>query len=165
MADLYTRPYFDSSVWIGWVQHEVIEGIDRRAVADHILRHAAAKAFKIYTSTLSLAEAHKKRHHIPLTEPEDEGLLTYFEHEYIEFIEVDREIGEHANKLCRDASIVPAGHKLLLPNDAIHLACALRAKCDYLLAWDGDLLDIKHPDIKTEYPQMRGQQFLGVEAT
>jgi predicted nucleic acid-binding protein len=45
-------------------------------------------------------------------------ILAFFEHDYIELIDVDRRIGEQANEFCRQYS--------LYPNDAIHLACALR---------------------------------------
>jgi predicted nucleic acid-binding protein len=161
-TDLYTRPYFDASVWISWIKNEVINGVERGKIVAHLLQHAERKAFPIYTSTLSLAEVHKQRTNSMLTDAQDEQILAFFEHEYIHFIEVDRGIGEHANRLCRDKSIMPPGVKGLLPNDAIHLACALRAKCDYLLAWDEGILKCRHPAIKIEAPEMRGQAFLAI---
>ena len=47
---------------------------------------------------------------------------------FIEIIDVDRQLGEQANRFCRTYGLSPA--------DAIHLTCALRAGCDVLLSWD-----------------------------
>ncbi len=52
-------------------------------------------------------------------------------------VEVDRNIGEAANKLC-----VRFSDNRLRPADAIHLASALRAGCDVLLTWDGPLAGV-----------------------
>jgi predicted nucleic acid-binding protein len=82
-------------------------------------------------------------------------LLKDFERDFVESVEVDREIGFEANLLCRTY----AANKLY-PNDAIHLACALRAKCDVLLAWDRPLNSVSHPNIRIEEPQIIGQMKL-----
>ena len=161
-TDLYTRPYFDACVWISWIKGEVINGIERAKIVTHLLQHAERKAFPIYTSTLTLAEVHKQRSSGMLTDDQDDLILAFFEHEYIHFIDVDRAIGEHANKLCRDKNIMSPGVRGLYPNDAVHLACALRANCDYLLTWDDGMLKCTHPDIKIEAPEMRGQAFLSI---
>lgn len=151
MADQYQNPYLDSSVFIAWIKGEVIEGVDRKDIADHILGLAERRIFKINTSTLTLAEVHKKRGtEWPRLEPdEDEMILAYFEHDFFNIIDVTRDIGEHANSLCWEYPVLPA--------DAIHLACALRAKCDLLLAWDDRLLAVNHPQIRTETPRKIGQ--------
>ena len=86
--------------------------------------------FRIITSYFTLAEVHKKRGHgVPaLTDEQNGKILTYFENEFVTFVEVDRGIGEEANRLCqryRDYK--------LSPPDAIHLASAIRANCDVLL--------------------------------
>ncbi len=158
----YTNPYFDAGVWISWIKNEVVGGVRRGEIVEHLLRHAENGAFPIYTSTLTLAEVHKRRHGNELTGSEDDTILAFFEHDYIRLIDVDRAIGEHANRLCRDKSLVPPGQKLLLPNDAIHLACALRAKCDYLLAWDGGITKCTHAGIMIAAPEKRGQAFLAM---
>jgi hypothetical protein len=44
-----------------------------------------------------------------------------------------------------------------MPNDAIHLACALRAGCDVLLGWDNRFAKVTHPNIRLEEPQIIGQ--------
>jgi predicted nucleic acid-binding protein len=134
----------------------MINGIDRYDVFQHIWQLAEANEFKIYTSALTFAEIYKLRHQSivqPLTTIHD--LLKDFEREFVESIEVDREIGLEANLLCRTY----AANKLY-PNDAIHLACALRAKCDVLLSWDRPLNSITHSYIRIEEPQIIGQKLL-----
>ena len=81
--------------------------------------------------------------------------MAYFEHDFIDLIQVDRQVGAHANALCRQHG--------LTPNDAIHLACALRAGCDVLLAWDGRFTRVQHAHIRIEEPQMVGQLHLPLE--
>ena len=146
----YKYPYLDSSVFISWIKGENnINGIDRKDITDHILKLAERREFKICASALTLAEVHKKRGSSQLSDAEDESILDFFEHEFIDIVDVDRTIGEQANRLCRQYP--------LRPNDAIHLACALRAKCDVLLTWDGPLCSVKHPDIAIENPRKIGQ--------
>ncbi len=149
MADQYTKPYLDSSVFIGWLKGEVSNGVDRKKIAEHILIRAGNGDFMIHISALTLAEVHKKRGHGRLTENEDEEILAFFENSFIVVTDVDRQIGEQANSFCREYGLSPA--------DAIHLACALRAGCDVLLAWDKKLVAVKHPHIRCERPQMLGQ--------
>ncbi len=149
MGEQYTNPYVDSSVFIGWIHEEVIGGVDRKRIAEHIITRAEKGDFQIFISALTLAEVHKKRGHERLTESEDEEILDFFENDFIEVIDVDRELGEQANRFCREYGLSPA--------DAIHLACALRAGCDVLLSWDEKLAAVKHPHIRCERPQMLGQ--------
>ena len=87
-----------------------------------------------------------------LTNDQDEKILAFFEHEFIELIDVDRAIGEEANRICRNHGLLPA--------DAIHLACALRARCEVLLAWDDRITKTVHPNIRLEEPQIIGQMVL-----
>lgn len=150
MADEYQRPYLDSNVFVAWIKGEVADGIDRREVADYILSLAEQGAFKVYVSALTLAEVHKLRSD-PATLPDqdDETILAYFERDFIQVVDVDRRIGEEANRFCRQYG--------LYPNDAIHLACALRARCDVLLAWDKRFARVSHPSIRIEAPRMLGQ--------
>jgi predicted nucleic acid-binding protein len=150
MTDQYERPYFDSSIFIAWIKGEVIGGIDRKAVANHNFTLASRGAFKIFTSAVTLAEVHRiKGRPGTLSASQDEEILQFFEHEYIIIVDVDREVGENANKFCREYG--------LNPMDAIHLACALRAKCDVLLSWDNDYKGVRRTDIRCERPQMLGQ--------
>ena len=153
VADLYKNPYFDSSVFLGWIKKEVVKGVNRRTPADHILTLAEGGSMTIITSTLTLVEVHKLRSG-PIIEEKDNGTLLksferYLENEWIRLVDVDRRIGEEANSFCRQYGIYP--------NYAIHLACALRAKCDYLPAWDDRFSKVVHPDIKFDEPKITGQ--------
>lgn len=146
MADQYRKPYLDSSIFIAWVKGEVIGTVDRGKVAQHILSSAENGKFSIYTSTLTLAEVHKLRIGPVLPIGDSDKILEYLERKHVKVIDVDRRIGEHANRLCREYGIYP--------NDAIHMASALRAGCDVLYAWDnrftkvtGDLIIVKEPAI------------------
>lgn len=75
-------------------------------------------------------------------------ILRFFEHDYIDVISVDRMIGEQAHVFCREHALSPA--------DAIHLACAIRGRCDVLLSWDGGLNAVNHPAIRCEEPKSIG---------
>lgn len=154
MAEHYRKPYLDASVFIAWIKGEVVAGAERGKIAAHILTLAERGEFLIHTSAITLAEVHKKRRKPTLEESEDEQVLAYFEHDYVKLIDVDRRIGEQANGFSRQYSISP--------NDAIHLACALRAECDVLLAWDSPLTGVTHPAIRIEEPRIIGQ--LALEA-
>lgn len=149
MAERYERPYLDSSAFISWLKGEVVKGVARGDIVAHIPSQAEAGDFRIHTAAITLAEVHKLRSTPALANDQDERILSYFEHDFIIVIDVDRGIGELANKLCRQFGI--------LPNDAIHLACALRAGCDVLLAWDDRFVKVQHPNIRLEKPQRLGQ--------
>ncbi len=152
MRSQYTRPYFDSNVFIAWIQGEIApDGTDRKRIADHILEGAKKLAYQIYTSAFTLAEVHK----LPdggrvLTEEEDTRILAFFEHSYIQLVDVDRGIGEEANRFCRLYG--------LSAGDAVHLACAVRAECDVLLTWDEDFIrKAQRAPVIVEKPQILGQ--------
>ncbi|MEO8380411.1 MAG: type II toxin-antitoxin system VapC family toxin [Acidobacteriota bacterium] len=151
MADEYLKPYLDSSVFIAWLRGEP----GRHHIAAHILEDAQKGTHPIIISALTFAEVHKvkgdgKPH---LTPAENEKVLDYFEHDFFRVVDVDRVIGEEANRFCRTYNIKP--------NDAIHLACALRAKCDVLLFWDRPFIAaVKHNAIRIEEPQITSAQQL-----
>ncbi len=150
MVETHRKPYFDASVFIAWINGEVVKGVDRRAIADSILALAERGDFQIYTSTLTMAEVHKPRGRERLPENLGDRILAYFEHDFIQIIDVDRNIGEQAHQLCRQHGIYP--------NDGIHLACAMRAGCEVLLAWDDRFGKVKEPSIRIEEPQMLPHQ-------
>lgn len=152
MANTYKNPYLESTVWLGWIKGEVCEGVDRKQIVDDILSYASQGAYPIHTSAVTLAEVHKTRGGIALASDMDEAILNYFEHNYIRIVAVDREIGEQANKLCRDYGLETC--------DALHLASALRARCDYLLTWDDKLLRCTHPNIWIAKPEIMAQPTL-----
>ena len=46
--------------------------------------------FRIATSTLTLAEVHKPRHGTALSKGQDTRIVAYFEHDFIDLVQVDR---------------------------------------------------------------------------
>jgi predicted nucleic acid-binding protein len=154
VAEGYKRPCFDSSVFIGALREEISNGIKRHAVFQFLWEQATQGKFTVYISAAALAEVHKKSK--TLTPPVDQRshrgpdnvdeFLPYANAAFVEVIDVDREVGMIAHELCQQHA------PDLRPMDALHLACALRAKCDVLLVWDGPLSTIKHRDIRIEAP-------------
>lgn len=45
-AEQYRYPYLDSSVFIAWLKGELVNGVDRKEVADHILGSAKRGTFE-----------------------------------------------------------------------------------------------------------------------
>jgi predicted nucleic acid-binding protein len=150
---VYHRPYVEASVWIAYIRGEFRKdgSHDCKAVFESILKAAQDGQFQIFTSSLTIAEVCKKKDAEKLTEDENEDLRPYFREEYITIVEVDRDIAERANDLCR-MHLVDAGEHILRPNDAIHLACAERAGCEVLLAYDKHLTRWVHDKIATKWP-------------
>jgi len=152
----YAKPYVDSSAWIAWARGEEREGVDRKAIISDIIRAAERGDFTIHISAFTMAEVHKVAGdgNEKLPAEDAERILEYLENDYITIIDVDRIVGESAHKLCVE-------HPTLKPADAIHLASALRGKCDVLLAWDRPLTKIERSDIRIEEPQIvQGQMEL-----
>ncbi len=87
-----------------------------------------------------------------LDDKEGDKILDFFEHDFFGIAELTRALGEDAHRLARQFG--------LKPTDSVHLATALRAKCDVLLSFDPDLYKIKHPDIRIEPPEVIGQILL-----
>lgn len=148
----YKHPYLDSGVFIGWLNREVIKNKDRRAIYRHIEERAKQGEYKIVISALTIAEVAKipDPSLSPLPPSGGEEIVKYFESEFFDFVVVDRTIGEDANRLVRRFG--------LMGGDAVHLACALRAKCDVFLQWDRDFNKVTTPiGIEIEEPRILGQ--------
>jgi len=151
----YRKPYFDSDVFIGWIKDEKIETTlsgeiiiqDRGKIGEHLMKLAEDRVFPVFISGLTIAEVHKHKGREKLNQDENEKILSYFEHDFINVIIIDRKVGEEANKLCQKYTSIK-----LSPNDAIHLVCAKKAGCDVLLSWDGVLNSIKDQEIRIENP-------------
>ncbi len=153
----YVRPYFDSGIFISWLKDTDIGPLadgaigDRHPVSEHVLSEAEHGQYPVVTSFFTMAEVYKKVGHgvQSLTDAENGKIMDYFENEWIAWVEVDRNVGADANRL-----LVEYKTQKLRPVDAIHLASALRAKCDVLLTWDGPLAKIQHSSIRIEFPRM-----------
>lgn len=158
-TESYITPYVDSSVFIAWINKEVVAGVDRFAIADHVIKNAERGEYSIFISALTLSEVHKLPRGTapPLTKEQDEMIIRFFRNDCFKVLPVDRDIGETANQFCRDYGI----HG----NDATHLACALRARCEVLLVWDRPLaVRVQRSDIRIESPRILGQDFLKLES-
>lgn len=157
MASLYKKPYIDSDVWIGWIKNEkiskmvdgVLVTVERGEIGKHVLELAEQRVYPIFISPLTFAEVQKKKGQARLEDDENDNVIDYFQHDFVNVIPIDRSLGEHANKLCRTYEA-----ERLSPNDAIHLACAIKAGCDVLLSWDGPLNLIECDEIRIENPQI-----------
>lgn len=132
MASSFCKPYLDSTVFFAHIKKEEIEsvgGLERWKVAYRILKDAETGSYKAFTSVVTLAEVRRiKVKDEELDENELAAVRKLFAHEYINLIEVNREIGEKAQELGATFSITPI--------DAIHLATSIWWECDAFLSWD-----------------------------
>ena len=132
MADPFTKPYLDSSVFFALVKQEQITcpgGLTRWEVAKHIFEDAQSGKYMLYTSTATIAEVRRIRERTePLDRAELQQIRDFFEHQFVQPIDVTREIAEKAQELGAEHGINPI--------DAIHLATAIWWRCDVLLVWD-----------------------------
>jgi predicted nucleic acid-binding protein len=144
----YKRPCLDSSVFLGGLNGEIINGLKRGVVFNYLWGRAKSGDFKVLISALTLAEVYKTKRSATPESPVLDEFLEKIEEHFIEVIEIDRETGLEAHALCRRY----AANKLY-PGDAFHLACASRAGCDVLLAWDGPLVSIgSYKSVRIEEP-------------
>jgi predicted nucleic acid-binding protein len=149
VAGKYQRPCFDSSVFLGGLNEEIVNGIKRRVVLDYLWDKAKSGEFSVFISALAIAETFKKKNHPKSTNKVLDEFLDLINEDFVRVIELDRETALVAHQLCRQFA-----SNGLMPSDAIHLACALRAGCDILLAWDGPLTTVTHSSIKIEEPRI-----------
>lgn len=135
---MYRRPCFDSSFFIGGLHEEICKSVKRGVVFQWLWNEAKTGRFeKVLVSALTLAEVYKTKLRtgepavVTPTENLDE-FLELIEEEFVEVIEIDRNIGLSAHALCRKYN--------LYPGDGIQVACAISAHCDVFFAWDRPLL-------------------------
>lgn len=147
---IYTNPYLETSAWIALIKGEIVQGVDRGQIIQHILDDASKGRWSILTSTFTLAEVLKDRNQPILTEDQERNIDAFFQHEYIKLVTLDRVVAEHARKLARMHNLRPA--------DAVHLASAIRAKADQVLTWDGDFpIDTIVEGVLIKHPYWLGQ--------
>ncbi|MEU0741029.1 PIN domain-containing protein [Streptomyces sp. NPDC006134] len=108
--------YLDTNCFIDWAQ-----GTGSAREAESVLRAGRAGHVRLYTSTLTLAEArgssdsdHRLRIRTLLQEP------------YITLVEVTRRVGLLANDITAERPKIKGA-------DAVHLACACFVKADVLM--------------------------------
>jgi predicted nucleic acid-binding protein len=139
------KVYWDSSVWIALIKGETVKGVDRCAIPKMILEDARDGKVTIYISRLTIVEVHKKRNYSSLTRGEDDRIQSdFFKHEYIKKIDVDSWVAERARQLAWDYG--------LRPNDAIHVASAIKVNVEVLHHWDGDFGKVPSSMMPSEEP-------------
>ncbi len=139
------KVYWDSSVWIALIKGENVKGVDRCVVPRMILEDATDGKVTIFISRLTIVEVHKKRNYASLTKEEDDRVQAeFFQHEYIKKIDVDSRVAQRARQLAWDYS--------LRPNDAIHVASAIKVNAEILHHWDGDFEKVPPEIMPSEEP-------------
>lgn len=140
-----TSVYWDSSIWIALIKHEIKNGIDRTLIPKMILEDAENNKVAIYISRLTIVEVHKKRNYTSLTEYEDSQVQSrFFQHEYIKKIDVDKYVAEQARQIAWKYNLKPA--------DAIHVASAKKVSAQVLHHWDGDFSHVPSDFITCSEP-------------
>jgi len=110
-----------------------------------VLEDARDGKVTIFISRLTIVEVHKKRHYTSLTKAEDDRVQAdFFKHEYIKKIDVDSLVAQRAREIAWEYNISP--------NDAIHVASAIKVKAEMLHHWDGDFGKVPSEIMPSEEP-------------
>ena len=128
------RIYWDACVWIGLLN----EHPERVVNCREVIRLARAGDVQIWTSSIAIVEVFKVRR--APEEQEAEALRDVAFEDYVQQqdfvveVQVDHDIAIAARRLLRAYPV------LRKPNDAIHLATALRYDCAELHTYNGENL-------------------------
>ncbi|HET6909109.1 MAG TPA: type II toxin-antitoxin system VapC family toxin [Mycobacteriales bacterium] len=122
----YERLYLDADVYLGLIKGEA----DRVDIARSLLRDGQDRRFRVVASTLLYAEVcgHGDVRAASDQAAVDQKVSAFFEYGFIEWVEVDLVVAREARRLSRVHRLRGA--------DAIHLASAIRARCDVLMTWN-----------------------------
>ncbi len=131
MSEIRARRYWDANVFIA-----LIAGEEERADVVQVILEAAQRGeTQIYTSALTLLEVVKgPERKPPLSQADEERIRAYFEHEFIIFVPFTWDMGAAARDL--------HWRHRVAPNDAVHVASAIRARADVLETYDHKLRKI-----------------------
>jgi predicted nucleic acid-binding protein len=142
--------YWDSNCFLCWLKKEPAHG-----KCTGVIRKAEEGEIQIVTSALTIAEVIYMKGEDKIDRKKSDEICRFFEHEYIVPINVDRTIAEVARLLLWD-------YKALRPQDAIHIASALKAKVpifdtfdEYLIGLNGT---IGNPPIIIGQPNIPHQE-------
>lgn len=130
--------YWDSNCFLKWLKKE--PDYER---CKGVLLGAVDGSIKILTSALTIAEVIYIRTGDKITREQAEDIRSMFEEDYIQIVNVDRTVAITAREL-----MWSYGQKSLRPNDALHVASAIRgaqlarAKSIFLDTFDMDLLKL-----------------------
>ena len=148
------RIYLDANVFLtlfnrGEDSHTPEIGKTRLKTVVTLFQEAESGKIELFTSELTLAECPKSRH-----QPEEwtsQKIADFFENQWLQVIEVDREVVLQSREIQASFTIKPL--------DALHLATAqLMGDIDAVFSYDAKHI-IKHgsvllPDIKVCEPQL-----------
>lgn len=122
------RRYWDSDCFIAWLAAEADKVDDCRTV----IRAAERGDLVIVTSSLSIAEVVKLRHHSPVPVADADQVRKFFRQPYIVVRELDRFLAEEAQSMVWDHGVDP--------KDAVHVATAVRVGVEQLDTFDEKLI-------------------------
>lgn len=147
-----TRRYWDTNCFLGVLKKEP----DKESACQAVIREAEAGKLQIVTSALAITEVlWPKGRVLELPPDQAEEVQSFFEHEWIAVVTVDRLIAERARDLVWN-------HKVR-PQDAIHVATALDSNVEQFDTYDGDLISLSgkigNPALIVGNPNLPGQLF------
>ncbi|MEO5361753.1 MAG: PIN domain-containing protein [Nitrospirota bacterium] len=124
------RRYWDSCCFLRWLKKE--QGYEK---CKGVINDAKAGKIIIVTSVLTIAEVIRLDSDRKIDRNKSDEICRFFKSEYIVLINVDRYIAESSRILQWD-------HTALKPNDAIHIASAIKAKITVLDTFDNSLIKL-----------------------
>ncbi|HEY7030590.1 MAG TPA: type II toxin-antitoxin system VapC family toxin [Thermomicrobiales bacterium] len=153
MPDQHVRRYWDACSLIAFIAGEAGRADSCRKLLDE----AASGAYLAFTSAITLAEVTRRRHHA-VTPEHRQKIERFFENPSIQVVNADRFTVLRAREPIWE-------HLSLRPNDAIHLASALRARCSLFYTYDTGLLDLdgKISGLGIAEPAWTGQMQLTID--
>lgn len=128
MATEPERTYWDSCVFIDALR-QTTQPEDRWSKISKLIARAKAGKSTIWTSALAIAEVVRGKEHGQLSEEEERKIRALFFAKFVKLIPVDRLIAKHAAEIVRTFT--------LKPPDAVHVATAIRCRCEVLYTYDG----------------------------
>lgn len=137
-----SRRYWDSTTFLAWLQEEV----GRAEACRGVIQAAEAHDVVIVTCALTIAEVFYLRGKDKVNRAGGNKIIQFFQNDFITPIPLDRLVAEDARELLQS-------YNFLRPNDAIHIATALRYKILIFDTFDTDL--IKKLDGKLGDPSLR----------
>ncbi len=151
MPDMYKRPYLDSSVYIAAIRGSPPEPTGRADTARRILQDAVDGRYQIYASTFVKVEVVKDSNR-PVLQAPQETVDAFLQRSCFVWLDLDIPTAEKARDLARNYGLRPA--------DAVHLATAIKAKADQLLAWDNRFPKGNFEGVLVTEPHWMGQEKL-----
>lgn len=150
-----SRIAWDSSVLLAFLEQE--DG--RYGVVRQLLERAEGGEFDIAISMLVACEAGRIRR-MANDEEQEAAIEAFLVQPYLVPVQIDYEVARIARAIVREHPSVPNESTGIKGADAVHIACAIRAKADVLHSYDGDHLrhDGAIHGLRIEEPTWRNGQ-------